>query len=110
MPPQARPGRAGHSPAFRATVVRAILAGLPHRDVARRYGVSTATIAAWCKAAGVPKVKGVPPTCHPDRPAFGRGFCQSCYGKMWRRGGFVDTAVVLKNYLRGKAAPENGHA
>ena len=55
-----RVGRGGHSPAFRAQVVALIASGQPFRDVAKDLGLSTSTIGAWCKAAGV-RGKRAPP-------------------------------------------------
>lgn len=87
-----RLGRRGHSPAFRARVVEAILAGEQHRVVARLYKVSTGSIHIWCRAAGLKPSKGRPPVCHPDREAFGKGYCATCYKRLWRLNGHVEKA------------------
>ena len=85
-----RPGRRGHSQSFRAQVVAAILRGVKVRDVARFYEVSTASIWLWCKAAGHQgRNIGAPPTCHPERPHYGRGLCRKCYRSEWERNGHV---------------------
>lgn len=80
MSQASRVGRRGHSTAFRASVVSAIVSGGKVRDVASLYGVSKASIWLWCKEGGLkPKNIVLPPTCHPDRPHYGRGFCRKCY-------------------------------
>lgn len=85
-----RVGRRGHSPEFRASVVSAIIAGGKVRDVANLYGVSKASIWLWCKAAGHGGRNIVaPPTCHPERPHYGRGLCRKCYRAEWERNGNV---------------------
>lgn len=84
-----RVGRRGHSQAFRASVVSAILAGGQVRAVATLYGVSKASIWLWCKSAGVLKVKGLPPECHPQEKHFGRGLCAACYKREWSQNGNV---------------------
>ena len=84
--PIPRVGRGGHSPETRVQVVALIASGHPFRDVAADLGLSTGTVYLWAKAAGVKgrSVKGLPPTCHPDRPAYGRRLCRPCYRKFWR--------------------------
>lgn len=87
-----RPGRRGHSPNFRARVVAAVVRGSKVRDVARLYRVSTGSVWLWCKAAGMEASKGRPPVCHPDREAFGKGYCAPCYKRLWRLDGHVEKA------------------
>ena len=86
MTPQARPGRGGHAVALREKVVALIAAGHPFRDVAADLGLSTGTVWAWSKKAGVKgrSVKGMAPTCHAERPAYGRRLCRKCYMRLWR--------------------------
>jgi transposase-like protein len=91
---KAFPGRRGHSKAFRATVVAAIKARLAVRYVAGAVGISTSTVWLWCKAAGVAKRKGLPPRCHPDRKAFGKGYCAPCYKRLWNMDGHVEPALT----------------
>lgn len=85
-----RVGRRGHSPEFRARVVAAIARGCKVRDVATFYEVSTASIWLWCKAAGHgARDVGKPPSCHPERPHYGRGLCRKCYRAEWEKNGNV---------------------
>lgn len=91
-PQASRVGRRGHSPAFRASVVAAIVSGGHVRDVAALYGVSKASVWLWCKLAGVRKVHtdhSMPPTCHPGSPHYGRGLCRLCYRSEYERNGHV---------------------
>lgn len=88
-PQASRVGRRGHSQAFRASVVAAIVSGGHVRDVAAIFGVSKASIWLWCKSAGVLKAKGLPPVCHPKEKHFGKGLCARCYRQEWRANGNV---------------------
>ena len=90
MTKASRVGRRGHSVAFRASVVAAMAAGGQVRRVAQLYGVSTASVYLWCKAAGVqssPEI-GKPPSCHPAEAHYGRGLCRRGYRWEWERNGF----------------------
>ena len=86
-----RVGRRGHSEAFRASVVSAMASGGQVRSVAALYGVSTMSVWLWCKVAGVSRApdQGKPPSCHPNRPHYGRGFCRECYRAEYRLNGNV---------------------
>lgn len=67
-----------------------MVAGGQARVVAKKFGVSTMSIWLWCKLAGV-QGRGTnnPPTCHPDRPHYGRGRCRKCYRAEWEANGHV---------------------
>lgn len=83
-----RPGRGGHSAETRASVLKAMRdTGLPIRDIAEVYEVSTGTVCKWAKEAGVGRRRGVAsvPACHPDRPFYSKGLCRNCYQREWAR-------------------------
>lgn len=86
-----RPGRGGHPPQLKAEVIKAIqTTGLPIRDVAECYGVSTGSICLWMRQAGIARVKGdAAPTCHPERTLYAKGKCSACYQQLWKRGGYT---------------------
>lgn len=82
------PGRGGHSWQFKDAVVEAVRIGGTVREVAANHGVSTASVWLWCKQAGLPPRKGLPPTCHPDRPVLAKRLCAPCYkAKYWQEVG-----------------------
>ena len=84
--PIPRVGRGGHPAKTKAQAIAMVASGGHFRVVAAHLNLAPTTVYLWCKAAGVKgrSVKGLPPTCHPDRPAYGRRLCRPCYRKFWR--------------------------
>lgn len=82
-------GRAGWDPAYREAVLKAVADGSTVREAAANFECSTGSIWRWSRQYGVPKKKGLPPVCHPDRPVLAKRLCGPCYKAKWWRDGVV---------------------
>lgn len=69
----------------RAQAVAAIRdTGLPMRDIAECFEVSTTTVWNWMIASGHTPRSQVKATCHTDRPMYAKGTCKACYQRAWK--------------------------
>ncbi len=77
-----RVGRRGHPEAYINAVVKSSREGvLTQREICELHEISSATLAKWRKAAGVPRLRGIPPECHPNLPIYAKGKCRNCYAR-----------------------------